>query len=60
MDKFQNEEIYKITFLGLSGCGKTSIINRLINKSFTKNYLQNFEIKYQIFFQKFLKKELPI
>jgi GTPase SAR1 family protein len=34
-----NKEIkFKITFIGMSGSGKTSIINRLINNSFSETY----------------------
>ena len=44
-DKSVKDGIYKITFMGLTGSGKTSIINRLINNSFSKNYLQTFEIR---------------
>jgi GTPase SAR1 family protein len=29
---------FKITFIGMSGSGKTSIINRLINNSFSETY----------------------
>jgi GTPase SAR1 family protein len=32
------ENKYKITFIGMSGSGKTSIINRLINNSFSDLY----------------------
>jgi GTPase SAR1 family protein len=46
VDKSINDAVYKITLMGLTGTGKTSIINRLINNSFTKNYLQTFEIRY--------------
>jgi GTP-binding protein EngB required for normal cell division len=38
--EIQKEEnrTFKICFLGMAGCGKTSIINRLLNSSFNEVY----------------------
>jgi GTPase SAR1 family protein len=37
--KLENEKkTFKITFLGMSGSGKTCIINRLVNNSFNPVY----------------------
>jgi len=45
MDEINKDKIYKITFMGLTGSGKTSIINRLINNTFYKNYIPTLELK---------------
>ncbi len=45
-EKFHNNEddIYRICFLGSCAVGKTSIINRIINNSFTQNYDPTLEL----------------
>lgn len=38
MKSEQGEQKFKICFIGMTGSGKTSIINRLVNNCFTDIY----------------------
>lgn len=38
------KQSYKITFIGMSGSGKTSIINKLINNCFSSVYDQTLDL----------------
>ena len=44
MKTYKADPSYKITFIGMSGSGKTSIINRLVNNSFSQIYNPTFEM----------------
>ncbi len=44
---YQKIDIFKISVLGSSGVGKTSIINRIVNHSFSNIYEPTYDITYE-------------
>ena len=40
-----NKNIFKVTLIGMSGSGKTQILNRLVNNSFSEVYTPTLDKK---------------